>query len=107
MIIKDSRLASNSDYHIKPLDLIGIKGEGDAAGDIYIVVPANTCNISDRINMVSMSDGTMYEHEPFNHPIHLHNHLMKHYGEYELVKHKNVEMHLTGPVQQIKKGGRW
>lgn len=105
MIIKDSRLATNSDYHIKPLDLIGIIGEGDTAGEIFIVVPANMYN--EQINMISMADGSMYDHETFNHPIHLHNHLMKHYGEYELVKNKNVEMHLTGPVQHIKKGGRW
>jgi hypothetical protein len=102
MIIKDSRLASNTDYHIKPLDLISICGT-----TVYMVVPVDIDGDSSRINMIDMETGLVYDHDPFNHPFHLHNHLMKHYDEYQLVKHKNVEMHLTGPVQNIKKGGRW
>jgi hypothetical protein len=46
----------------------------------------------------------MYDHETFNHPIHLHNHLLKHYGEYELVKSKDLEINLIGPMRKIKKG---
>jgi hypothetical protein len=103
MLIKDSRLANNSDYHIKPLDLISIHLDLNNP-PVFIVIPMP---LHDTIQMVNMSTGEMYEHDVFNHPIHLHNHLMKHYGEYELVKSKNVEMHLTGPVQHIKKGGRW
>lgn len=104
MIIKDSRLATNSDYHIRPLDLIRIIETDDLAGDTYMVIPGGH---GDQVHMLSMSDGFTYDHDVFNHPIHLHNHLMKHYGEYELVKNKNIEINLTGPVQHIKKGGRW
>lgn len=28
----------------------------------------------------------------FNHPVHIHNHLKKHYGEYELIKKSRLEL---------------
>ncbi len=96
MLIKDNRLSCKEDYHIKPLDLIRVDFEA------YIVVPANTYN--QEINMINMESGEMYDHETFNHPIHLHNHLLKHFGEYELIKSHELEINLAGPVRTIKKG---
>jgi hypothetical protein len=103
MLIKDSRLSTNEDYHIKPLDLIRIHLDLSTPCD-YMVVPGD---IADQVHLLSMSDGFLYDHEVFNHPIHLHNHLLKHYGEYHLVKSKHLELNLKGPVQSITKGGRW
>jgi hypothetical protein len=103
MLIKDNRLAINSEYHIKPLDFIRIHIEFESPCT-YMVVPGD---IADQVHMMSMADGFLYDHEVFNHPIHLHNHLMKHYEQYELIKNSDVELNFTGPIRQIKKGGRW
>lgn len=102
MIIKDNRLSAKEDWYIKPLDIIRIPVDicSDEADDSYMVVRVE----GDKVQMVSLLDGFMYDHETFNHPIHLHNHLLKHYGEYELVKNKDLAIEINGPVRTIKKG---
>jgi hypothetical protein len=104
VIIKDQRLACKEDWYIKALDLVVIEvSDGfEMRTETYMVVPATMYN--EAIHMINTEDGSMYDHETFNHPIHLHNHLLKHYGEYELVKSKDLEINLIGPMRKIKKG---
>lgn len=101
MIIKDNRLSCKENWYIKQLDLIRINC--DEHEDTYIVMGGI---IGDQIRMFSLNDGEEYDHDIFNHPIHLHNHLLKHYGSYELIKSKDLEINLIGPVREIKKGVR-
>jgi hypothetical protein len=105
MIIKDQRLANKENWYIKVLDLIVIEvSDGfEMRKETYMVMPMP---LHETIQMVDMETGCMYDHDVFNHPIHLHNHLLKHYGEYELVKSQDLEINLIGPVRTIKKGMR-
>jgi hypothetical protein len=105
MIIKDQRLACKEDWYIKALDLVVIEvSDGfEMRQETYMVVPGN-CD--EQVHLLDTETGCLYDHVVFNHPIHLHNHLLKHYGEYELVKSKDLEINLIGPVRTIKKGMR-
>jgi hypothetical protein len=96
MLIKDNRLSVQEDYHIKVLDLIRIGGT-----DVYMVIPAGM--FGEGVHMISTETGELYDHDTFNHPIHLHNHLFKHYGAYELIKSKDLEINLNGPVRKLEK----
>lgn len=104
MLIKDQRLANKEAWYIKCTDLIVIKpcGQDDEAEETYMVVPVDT--FSDRVQLIDMYHGTVYDHDIFNHPIHLHHHLLKHFGEYDLIKSGDLEINLNGPIRKIKKG---
>jgi hypothetical protein len=62
-------------------------------GNVYLLVKAKHADTG--IELISLNEAIVYKHDTFAHPVHIINHIRKHYKDnYVIIKQDRVELNI-------------